>query len=100
MNDLKHVHAVEAGEQSLVALVIRYGVEHLVIHHSVIISMQHFPYQKEILLLTVTEAPQPSCKVFVQAICHIKTQSVDIKFLDPALDRTKNMLYHLFVSEI
>ena len=40
--DLKHIHAVEAGMQSLVAFVVRHGMQHGVIHDLVVITMQRF----------------------------------------------------------
>lgn len=51
MDDFKQVHAVEAGVQTLVAFVIGNGMQHGIVHHAVVIAVQHFAEQEEILLL-------------------------------------------------
>ncbi len=53
---LEHIHGVEAGVKALVALIVGDRVEHGVIHPLVIISVESFPYQKEVLLQAVAKA--------------------------------------------
>ena len=41
MHDLKHIHAIEAAVKSLITLVVRCGMQHLIIHQAIIISVKH-----------------------------------------------------------
>ena len=47
MRDLKHVHAVKAGVDAFVALVIRAAVQHLIIYDQVIVSEEYLSDQCE-----------------------------------------------------
>ena len=42
--DLKHIHGVEAGEQSLVTFVVCGRMQHGIIHQAVVIAVKHFSY--------------------------------------------------------
>ena len=100
MNDLKHIHAVKAGVQSLITFIIGSRMQHGIIHQSVIISMQHLPKQEEILFLAVGKAAQPSDKVLIQAICHIQPKSVNIKGIDPVLHCVQDMLHYFIILQV
>ena len=41
MDDLEHIHAVKAGIQPLIALIIGSGMEHAVIDQTVIVAVKH-----------------------------------------------------------
>ena len=85
MDDFKQIHAVEAGMQTLVAFVIGNGMQHGIVHHAVVIAVQHFAEQEEILLFAVGEAAQASDKIFIQTVSHIQTQTVDVKIINPVV---------------
>ena len=36
----------------------------------------------------------------IQTICHVQTQSVNIKFVYPSFDGRKDMLDHLFIAQV
>ena len=98
VDDLKHIHGVEAGEQSLVTFIVCGRMQHGIIHQAVVIAVQHFSHQEEIRFQTVTECPEFPDKILIQTVSHIQTQTVDIKFLHPASDAVKNMLFHIRMS--
>ena len=41
MYDLEHIHTVETAVKSLVALVVRCGMQHLIVHQTVVVSVKH-----------------------------------------------------------
>ena len=58
-------------------------MQHRIIHHLIIVTVQHFSYEKKILFFTVGKAPQPAHKIIIQTISHIQAESVNIKIVDP-----------------
>ena len=75
-------------------------MQHGIIHQTVVIAVQHFTHQEEIRFQAVTECPEFPHKVLIQTVGYIKTQTIDIKFLHPASDTVKNMLFHIRMAEI
>ena len=43
MNDLKHIHAVKAGIQTLIAFVVGSTMAHLIIYELVVVAVKQFP---------------------------------------------------------
>ena len=41
-----------------------------------------------------------SDKIVIQTICHVQSQTVDVKFLDPAFHALHNMIFHSIIAEI
>ena len=98
--DLKHIHAVEAGEQPLVALIVGRAVQHAFSHDGLVVAAQDLANQIEVLLERIRKAAQASDEVPVQAVGDVKPQSVDVKILHPVADRVKNVPDHRLVSEV
>ena len=86
--------------QSLIALIIGGRVKHTVIHQTIVISMQHLPYQEEILFQPIRKAPQPAHKAFIQTISHIQAQTIYSEFIHPEFYAFQNIIDHFLVSEI
>ena len=100
MNDLEHVHAVETGEQPLVALIVGRAVQHARAHDGLIVPAQDLADQVEILLKRIRISAKPSDKVPVKAVRDVKPQSVDAKIVDPEFNRVENMGDYFLISEI
>ena len=81
--DLEHVHAVEAGVKSLVTLIIRAAVQHLVINDQVVVAEEHLADQGEARSDLLAVAAEPFHEIVVQAVRHVETEPVDAEFLDP-----------------
>ncbi len=100
VGDLKHIVAVEAGIQPLVALVVGAAVQHLVAHKLVVVSVQQLAHQKEFRLERITEGAQLAQEVAVEAVGHIEAQAVDIELLHPAPDAGEQVLLHRGVAQV
>ena len=100
MVDLKHIHAVKAGEQPLIALIVRGGVQHLVVHHLVVIAVKHLTQQIELRFQTVRERPEPSHEIVVQTVRHVQTETVDVKLFHPAFHTVQNVADHIPMAQI
>ena len=96
----KHVHAVKAGKQTLVTLIIGGGMQHLVVYHLVVVAVQHLAQQIEFRFQAVRKRTQPSHKIMIQTIGHVQTQAVNVKLFHPALHTVQNMIDHVLVSQI
>lgn len=83
---LEHIHIVEAGEQALVAFVVGNGIEHLIVHPDVIVAMERFAEQEEVLSKPLAVTAQLFEEVLVKTIRHVKTQTVNAELVFPARD--------------
>ena len=84
MCDLKHIQVVEARIQALVALIIRYAVEHFWVHPAVIVAVERFAHKPEVVFKPLAVSVQFFEEVEVEAVGNVEAQSVNIEFLDPA----------------
>ncbi len=100
MIDLEHVHAVKAGEQTFIALIIGGGVQHLFIDHLVVIPVQHLAQQIEVRLKPVCETAQSPDKIMIQAVCYVQSESVNVKFFHPASDTVQYMIDHILMPQV
>ena len=57
MIDLKHIHAVKAGMKSLITFIVCSGMQHPVVHHLVIIPMEHLAHEEKLILLSIRKIP-------------------------------------------
>ena len=100
MDDFKHIHAVEAGEQSLVALVVSRAVQFPFTHDGLVVAAKDLADQIEVLLERVRIAPESSDEVPVEAVSDVQPQSVYVKIVHPVPDRVEDMRDDFLVSEI
>ena len=100
MRDLKHIHVVEAGEQSLVALVVGNAVEHFGVHPLVVVAVEGLAEQEEILCQPLAVTVQLLEEVQVKAVRYVKAQAVYPEFLLPAGYAVLEVLLHLGVVEV
>ena len=100
MDDLKHIHAVEAGEKSFVALVVGRAMKLSFAHNSLVIAAEDLADQIEVLLERVRIAPESSDEVPVEAVSDVQPQSVNVKIVHPVPDRVEDMRDDFLVSEI
>jgi hypothetical protein len=100
MADLEHVHAVEAGVDAFIALIVGAAVQHTGADLEIIITVQHFSDQIKVLLQRIRETPQAADKIIVQAIGHIQAQAVNAEILDPISDSVKNMIDYRVIAQI
>ena len=73
VDDLKHVHAVEAAEKSLVAGVVRAGMAHLAIDPHLIVAMEKLAEKQEIRLQGSCETSQSLQKFPVEAVRDVES---------------------------
>ena len=83
MRDLKHIHAVKAGVDPFVTLVVCAAVQHLVIYDQVIVSEENFTDQCKARFELFTEMAEPLHEVVVQAVSYIQSEPVDPELLNP-----------------
>ena len=98
--DLEEVGVVEAGPHALIGLIVGDAVRHFRIHDPSVISVDHFSYQEEFLFFAVDKAPELPEEEIRQAVGHIQTDPVYVKFPDPELHAFKNMLPDLRFAEV
>ena len=98
--DLEEVHGVEAGPETLVALVVGDAVTHLVIHPAVVIPVESFAHKDKVRLEPIGEGAQLPQVVLTETIGHIQPQTVDIELLHPGADGVKLVLDHGRVVEV
>ena len=100
MCDLEHVHTVEAGENSFVALVICTAVKHLVIYDQVVVTEENFTDQRKSRFQFLTEAAQTTHEIMIQTISYIQTQSVYAELFNPHLDTVKQIVDNCRILQI
>ena len=96
MRDLKQVAAVHRGIQTLVALVIRAGVQHAVSDKLVVIAVEQLADEEKVGRERVTEAAQRTgMKSFVETVGNIQPQTVNAEFVLPLPDTLENVVLHI-----
>ena len=100
VDDLEHIHAVKAAEESLIAGIVRAGMAHLSIDPHLIVAVQKLAQKQELRLQSGSKAAKFLQEFPVEAVCHVKAQSVDIEILDPVADLIEDVIYHGIVPEI
>ena len=100
MSDLEHIHTVETGVDSFVALIIRTTVEHFIIYDQIIIAEQYLADQSKIRFQFLAEAAQAFHKIALQTVGNIEPQSVDIEFFHPALHAFQKVIDNSRIVEI
>ena len=91
MCDLKHIQVVEARIQALVALIIRYTVEHFGVHPAVIVAVERFAHQPEIFFFLRSSPAHLLHEIEGQAVRAVQADSVDVKLLDPETRWKRNI---------
>ena len=86
MRNFKHIHAVEAGINTLIAFIVGAAVQHFVIDRSGCSPRSSTsPIEgRSPALMPVAEAAQTFHEIVVQTVSDIQPQTVDVKFIDPA----------------
>ncbi len=69
--NFKHIHAVEAGMESFITLIVSSRMKHGIIYQHLIVSMKHFSYHEEILFFRIYKLTESSYKIMIQAVCYI-----------------------------
>ena len=90
MVDLKHVHAVKAGEQAFIALIVGRAVELSLSHDGLVVAAKDLADQVEILLERIRKSAQPSDEISVQAVRDVASKICPItaSFLRLSLTRS------------
>ena len=83
-----------------IAFIVGHGMQHLLIHHLIIIPMQHLPDKEKVLFPAVRKSPEPPYEIMIQARSHIQPEPVNLKFIDPETYAVENMTYHLLISQV
>ena len=83
---LEHIKVVEAGEQALIAFVIGHAVKHFGIHPAVVIAVECFAHQPEIVFQPLAMTVQFLQKIKVEAVRNIEAKSVNVELLYPTCD--------------
>ena len=67
-------------------------MQHIIVYKLRIIAVEKLTYKYEILFKSVCEAAKSFQEFLIKTVCNIKSQTVNVKFLYPALDAGKNVL--------
>ena len=97
---LEHIHAVEARIQTLIALVIRHGMQHFGVSPALILTVYHLADKEEILFQAVGEAAQALHEIEIEQISHIEPYAVDAEILYPVFYTIHDMVGNGGVFEI
>ena len=100
MRDLEQVVAVHRGIQTLVALVIRAGVQHAVSDKLVVIAVEQFADEEKVGRERVAEAAQRTDEILVETVRHVQPQTVNAEFVLPLADTLENVVLHIGVAQI
>ena len=100
MGDLEHVDRVKAGVQTLVALVVGAGVEHLVVDDLVVVAVERLANQHKVGLELAGKGVQTTHKVAVEHIGDVQAQAVDAKDLGPTAHRLEQVIDHGGILQI
>ena len=98
--DLKQVPVVEAGPQTLEAVVVGDRVALVRPHPLVVVAPQGLAQEHKIGLQGVGKGPQLPEIVDGQAVGHVQAQAVDAELLHPAADGLELVLHHRRVVEV
>ena len=94
MGDLEHVDRVKAGVQTLVALVVGAGVEHLVVDDLVVVAVERLANQHKVGLELTGKGAQAAHEVAVEHIGDVQAQAVNAKDLGPATHGLEQVIDH------
>ena len=75
-------------------------MEHFGIYPLTVISVKEFTYKNKVLFKPVAVLSESLQEIFIQTICNIKSETVNVKFPDPACYTIKNMIYNLRIIKI
>ena len=100
MRDLKQVVAVHRGIQTLVALVIRAGVQHAVSDKLVVIAVEQLADEEKVGRERVAEAAQRTDEILVETVGNIQPQTVNAEFVLPLPDTLENVVLHIRMAQI
>ena len=100
MNNLKHIRAVKRWINTLVALIVCNRVDIHLIKHTSVLTVKYFSKQEEILFLGITEIPESAEEAVIETVCNIKSDTIYIKFINPALYRMEYMLNDILVVKV
>ena len=92
VGDLKQVHRIEAGIDTLIAFVVRAAMQHLVIYNQVIVSEEYLSDQYEVIFKLLDIGTQSLHEITVQTIGNVQTQSVDVEGVYPKLDTFQEII--------
>ena len=98
--DLKEVHRIEAGIQTLVALIIRRRMEHFGINPAGVVAVQQFTDQEQIGAQFLGKAAERPQEIEIQGIGDIEPDAVDAEKFDPVFHSIENMRHHGGIAEI
>ena len=100
MRDFKQVAAVHRGIQTLVALVIRAGVQHAVSDKLVVIAVEQLADEEKVGRERVAEAAQRTDEILVETVGNIQPQTVNAEFVLPLPDALENVVLHIWMAQI
>ena len=100
VGDLEQIVAVHRGIQTLVALVIRAGVQQTVPDELIVVAVQQFADEEEIRAERVAERAELTEKILVEAVGDVQPQTVDAEFLLPQADAVEQMMHDVGIAQI
>ena len=100
MRNLKQVVAVHRGIQTLVAFVIRAGVQQTVPDELIVVAVQQLADEEKVGRERVTEAAQRTDEILVETVGNIQPQTVNAEFVLPLPDALENVVLHIRMAQI
>ena len=94
MGDLEHVDRIKAGVQTLVALVVGAGVEHLVVDDLVVVAVKCLANQHKVGLELAGKGVQTTHEVAVEHIGDVQPQAVDAEDIGPTAHGLEQVINH------
>ena len=100
MGDLEIVVIIVSGIQPLMQFIVGYGIQHLRLHITAVIAVDHLAHQPEIFLFIIGKAPHILHKGELQTVRAVQADAVDIKLIDPETDHVKKIFPYLRLPQI
>ena len=100
VRDLEQIVAVHRGIQTLVALVIRAGVQQTVPDELIVVAMQQFADEEEIRAERVAERAELTEKILIEAVGDVQPQTIDAEFLLPQADAVEQMMHDVGIAQV
>ncbi len=100
VTDLEHIHRIEAGVQTLVALIIGSRMQHFRIYPARVIAVKQLADEEKVFFKAVGERTQALEEVEIKAVGNVQTNTIYIKFFYPSLNGVQNMVSDSGIAQV
>ena len=100
MGDFKIIMIIMPGIQTLVQFIVCNAVEQIVTDVPAVISMNYLAHQPEIFFLGICESPHCFHETEIKTVRAVKTNSINLEFINPKSNHIQKVIPHCRLLEI